>query len=114
MKRETEPDLRAELLRLQAGLTEASIAEALRLLESDRFPELTEQHVREVMEYRPIELSGDRFFERAWSRGKEAGATLGFALRLGAQVVCDDLARLRASLGGGAEAGDLRRTAPAR
>jgi hypothetical protein len=105
MEREMERSLRAELLRLQAGLTEASIAEALRLLESDRFPELTEAHVREVMEYRPIELSGDRFFARAWSRSKEAGATLGFALRLGARVVRDDLARLRASLGGAAEAG---------
>ena len=97
---ETERQLRAELLCFQAGLTEASIAEALRLLGSDRFPELTEQHVREVMEYRPIELSGERFFGRAWSRGKEAGATLGFARRLGAKVVCDDLVRLRASLRG--------------
>jgi hypothetical protein len=114
MEREMERSLRAEFLRLEAGLTEASIAEALRLLESDRFPELTEAHVREVMEYRPIELSGDRFFARAWSRSKEAGATLGFALRLGARVVCDDLVRLRASLGGAAESGGLRRTVPAR
>ena len=105
MEGETQQDLRAELLRLQAGLTEASIAEALRLLESDRFSELTEQHVREVMEYRPIELSGERFFGRAWSRGKEAGATLGFARRLGAKVVCDDLVRLRASLGEASEPG---------
>jgi hypothetical protein len=100
MEGEMERSLRAELLRLQAGLTEASIAEALRLLESDRFPELTEAHVREVMEYQPIELSGERFFGRAWSRSKEAGATLGFALRLGARAVRDDLVRLRASLGG--------------
>jgi len=100
MEGETQQDLRAELLRLQAGLTEASIAEALRLLESDRFSELTEQHVREVMEYRPIELSGERFFGRAWSRGKAAGAMLGFARRLGAKLVCDDLVRLRASLRG--------------
>jgi hypothetical protein len=105
MEREMERNLRAELLRLQAGLTEASIAEALRLLESERFPELTQAHVREVMEYQPIELSGERFFARAWSRGKEAGATLGFALCLGARVVRDDLLRLRASLGGVAEAG---------
>lgn len=105
MEGEMERELRAELLRLQAGLTEVSIAEALRLLASPRFAELTEEHIREVMEYRPIELSGDRFFERAWSRGKEAGATLGFARRLGAKLVCDDLARLRASLGAAAEAG---------
>ena len=105
MEGEMEWELREELVRLQAALTEASIAEALRLLESDRFPELTEAHVREVMEYQPIELSGERFFARAWSRGKEAGATLGFALHLGARVVRDDLLRLRASLGGAAEAG---------
>ena len=105
MERETQQSLRAELLRLQAGLTEACIAETLRLLESDRFVELTEAHIREIMEYQPIVLSGERFFARAWSRSKEAGATLGFALQLGARVVCDDLVRLRASLGGAAEAG---------
>jgi hypothetical protein len=107
MAGETERRLRAELVSLQASLTEASIAEALRLLESDRFPELTERHVREVMEYQPIELSGERFFGPAWSRSKEAGATLGFALRLGARAVREDLENLRASLagGGGARSG---------
>jgi len=92
--------LREELRNFQSRLTEASVAEALRLLESPRFEELTEQHVREVAEYRPIELAGERFFERAWSRSKEAGATLGFALLLGADTVREDLRGLAASLRG--------------
>jgi hypothetical protein len=99
VEREREQQLRAGLLRLEEGLNEAAIAETLRLLESGRFPDLTERHVRAVMEYQAIELSGERFFERAWSPGKEAGATLGFALQLGAEVVRDDLLRLRATLG---------------
>jgi hypothetical protein len=92
--------LREELRSFQSGLTEPSLAEALRLLESPRFQEVTERHVREVAEYRPIELAGERFFERAWSRSKEAAATLGFARLLGADTVREDLRRLASSLGG--------------
>jgi hypothetical protein len=50
--------------------------------------------VREVGEYRPIEIQGERFFERAWSRSKEAAATLGFALLLGADTVLEGLRQL--------------------
>jgi hypothetical protein len=95
-----ERRLRAELWQLERGLSEASLAEALRLLGSPRFAEVTEQHVREVSEYRPIEIAGERFFERAFSRSKEAGATLGFARLLGANNVRADLERLRASIRG--------------
>ena len=90
--------LRAELRGFQSLLTEPSLAEALRLLESPLALELTEQHVREVAEYRPIELAGERFFERAWSRSKEVAATLGFALLLGTDSVREDLVLLAASL----------------
>ena len=90
--------LREELRLVERELTEASLAEALRVLESPRFEELTERHVREVSEYRPIELAGERFFERAWSRSKEAGAALGFARLLGADSVRADLARLNAAV----------------
>ena len=82
---------------LKRELTEPALAEALRLLESPRFAEVTEAHVREVGQYRPIELAGERFFERAWSRSKEAGAMLGFARLLGAAFVRQDLRRLRAT-----------------
>ena len=92
--------LRADLRRLQPGLTEAALAEALRVLQSPCFEELTEQHVREVSEYRSIEIAGERFFEQAWSRSKEAGATLGFARLLGADDVRADLVRLGAAIRG--------------
>jgi len=94
-----ELQMRAELWQLQRGLTEASLAEALRLLVSPHFEQLSEEHVREVSECRPIEIAGERFFERAWSRSKEAGATLGFARLLGADSVRADLERLRRSIG---------------
>jgi hypothetical protein len=90
--------LREELFIHQRQLNEASVAEALRLLESPHFEDLTDQHVREVSEYRPIELCGERYFERAWSRSKEAGAMLGLARLLGGDLVRSDLSRLRDSL----------------
>ena len=65
-----------------------------RELESPHFEKLTAEHVREVGEYRPIEIQGERFFERAWSRSKEAAATLGFALLLGADTVVEGLRQL--------------------
>jgi hypothetical protein len=92
--------LRDELRSFQGLLSEAALAEALRLLESPRAEQLTERHVREVGEYRPIELAGERFFERAWTRSKEVAATLGFALLLGTDAVRDDLLALAASVGG--------------
>ena len=97
---ELSQQLRDELRSFQSLLTEPSLAEALRLLESPSVEELTEQHVREVAEYRPIELAGERFFERAWSRSKEVAAMLGFALLLGTDTVREDLLRLAGSLSG--------------
>ena len=91
-------ELRADLRQLQRDLTEAALAEALRLLESPRFEELTDQQVREVAEYRAIEIAGERFFGPAFSRSTEAGAMLGFARLLGAGSVRDDLPRLRGSI----------------
>lgn len=92
--------LRDELRRFQKQLTPPSLAEALRLLESPRAAELTARHVREVAEYRSIEVAGERFFERAWSRSKEAAAALGFALLLGTDAVREDLLALAASVAG--------------
>ena len=100
MTDDLKQQLRDELRSFQSLLTEPSLAEALRLLESPAVEGLTEQHVREVAEYRPIELAGERFFERAWSRSKEAAATLGFALLIGTDVVRQDLLQLAASVSG--------------
>lgn len=97
MRDEYKQLLREEMLKFEKGLSDVSIREALRLLGSPLFAELGDHHVREVSEYRPIELAGETFFAAAWSRGKEAGATLGFARLLGAEFVRDDLTRLLAS-----------------
>ena len=88
----------AELHKFERALTVASLGEAIRLLESDRFEELTAAQIREVGEYRPIQLGEERFFEKAWSRGKEVAAALGFAQHLGPEAVRKDLVGLRASL----------------
>ncbi len=86
--------LQQEFRALERNLAEPSLAEALRLLESPHFASVTDAHVRAVGEYRPIEILGERFFERAWSRSKEAAAMLGFARLLGADFVRGDLCRL--------------------
>lgn len=98
MTNDLKQRLREELRSFQRELTGPSLAEALRLLTSPRADQLTDRHVREVAEYRPIEIAGERFFERAWSRSKEAAATLGFALLLGTDTVREDLLRLAATL----------------
>jgi len=100
LSNELKEQLRAELRRFQRLMTEAALAETLRLLESPLSAELTEQHARQVAEYDCIEIAGERFFERSWSAGKEAGATIGLARWLGLESVRDDLRRLRASVGG--------------
>jgi hypothetical protein len=97
---ELKEQLRAELRRFESQLTEAALSETLRLLESPHSAALTERHARQVAEYDFIEIAGERFFERSWSAGKEAGATLGLACWLGLEAVRDDLRRLRASVAG--------------
>lgn len=94
------PQLLDELRRFQRELCEAAMAETIRLIESPHFSDVDERHVREVSEYRPIEVGGERFFERAWTRSKEAGAMLAFALLLGPDFVRRDLARLRTAAQG--------------
>ena len=94
----------AELHKFERKLTVASLSEAIRLLESDRFEDLTAAQIREVGEYRSIQLGEERFFEKAWSRGKEVAAALGFAQHLGPEAVRKDLLSLRASLLGADEA----------
>jgi hypothetical protein len=94
---ELKEQLRAELRRFEGQLTEAALAETLRLLESPHCAALTERHARQVAEYDCIEIDGERFFERSWSAGKEAGATLGLACWLGLDSVREDLRRLHAS-----------------
>lgn len=89
-----------ELHSLQGRLTLSSIAEAIRLLESDKFQRLTDRDVRDVANYRAIEIDDETFFHKAFSAGKEAAASLAFAVTLGRNVVLEDLQRLRVAATG--------------
>ena len=93
-----------ELRSLSRSASVPSLCEAIRLLESDKFSELTGTHIREVANYRSIELGDELFFHRAFTPGKEAAASLAFARQLGREVVLDDLTRLRETLGPDASA----------
>ncbi len=94
-----DPHLLADLHHLEGTALPPALCEAIRLLESDRFEQLTDAHIHEVASYRAIELGDETFFERAFTPGKEAAASLGFARLLGRERVLDDLRRLRDSLG---------------
>ena len=87
-----------ELHQFERAMTVDSLSEAIRLLESDCFDDLTAEHIRQVGEYRPIQVGEERFFERAWSRGKEVAAALGFAQYVGPEAVREDLVRLLENL----------------
>lgn len=85
---------------MERALTPSSVEELIRLLQSDAFSELRCEHIRTVGEYGAIELGGERFFERAFSTGKEAASSLALAHHLGPDAVLGDLLALRASLTG--------------
>jgi len=87
----------ADLRSMERGLTLPSLEEAIRLLESDRFRELTAEQIRAVAEYQAIELGSDSYFEKAFTPGKPAAASLGFAHMLGRDTVLDDLQKLLAT-----------------
>jgi len=77
-----------------------ALSESIRLLESDEFAELTQDHIREVSDYRAIRLGGQVYFERAFSPGKEAAMSLAAACLVGRELVLDDLTRLHSSVTG--------------
>ncbi len=76
-----------------------ALTESIRLLRSGRFHELTGDHIDAVANYQSIELGDEAFFERAFTPGKEAAASLAFAQLLGRETVLDDLERLHDALG---------------
>ena len=94
------PDPLAQLHEFARSAIAPSLREAIRLLASEEFDELTEAQILEVANYRSIELREEVFFERAFTPGKEAAAALALARRHGRDLVLDDLRRLQASLGG--------------
>jgi len=79
-------------------LTLAAVDEAIRLLESDQFEKLTDQHVRCIAEYGAITIDDESFFDKAFSTGKEVAACLACARDVGSTAVLEDLSRLRATL----------------
>ncbi len=94
-----DPNLLADLHQLEGAALPPALCEAIRLLESDRFEQLTDADIHAVASYRSIELGDETFFERAFTPGKEAAASLGFARLLGRNRVLEDLRHLRATLG---------------
>ena len=88
-----------ELHALEWSALTPALCETVRLLESDKFEHLRDADLHEIANYRAVELEDDVFFERAFTPGKEAAATLGFARCLGRETVLGDLHRLRAALG---------------
>jgi hypothetical protein len=88
-----------ELHALEWSALTPALCETLRLLESDKFEHLRDSDLHEIANYRAVELEDDVFFERAFTPGKEAAATLAFARYLGRETVLGDLHRLRATLG---------------
>jgi hypothetical protein len=89
----------AELRQHERRFTLPALEEAIRLLCSESFRELTGEQIRAVGDYRSIEIGDEVFFERAFSPGKAAAASLAFARHLGRRPVLEDLLRLRATLG---------------
>lgn len=82
-----------------------SLDEAIRLIESDKVDKLTGQHICRIAEYDAITIDEERFFDRAFSAGKEVAACLAFAMAIGWRETLDDMLRLRmALLGRGADA----------
>jgi hypothetical protein len=79
-------------------LTLAAVDEAIRLLESEQFEKLTDQHVRCIAEYGAITIDDESFFDKAFSTGKEVAACLACARDAGPAAVLEDLASLRATL----------------
>ena len=93
------PSSLTQLHALERNAIARSLCEAIRLLESEKFEELTEAHIWEVANYRSIELRDETFFERAFTPSKEAASTLALARSLGREAVLADLHRLQAALG---------------
>lgn len=90
--------IQADFRELQARMNVPSLRESIRLLTSEKFHLLNDDHLYDVANYRSIDLDDEVFFERAFTPGKEAAASLGFARHLGRETVLEDLVRLRASL----------------
>lgn len=83
---------------MELRLSGAAVEELIRLVRSSHFHVLTPQQIRSVAEYETIEIEGERYFDRAFSPGKEASSSLALAQMIGRDEALEDLLNLRASL----------------
>jgi hypothetical protein len=83
---------------MELRLTRAAVEELIRLVRSSHFHDLTPQQIHSVAEYETIEIEGERYFERAFSPGKETSSSLALAQMIGRDEALEDLLDLRASL----------------
>ena len=88
----------AHLHELEAKLNVRALDELIRMIESEKFRELTCEHIQTVGQYSPIEINGERFFDKAFTTGKEVAGSLGYARHIGRRRALSDLIGLRASL----------------
>jgi hypothetical protein len=91
--------LLTELRCLEWDVLLPSLCESIRLLESEAFGDLTDADVHDIANYRAVDVGRETFFERAFTPGKEAAASLAFARIIGRDTVLGDLNHLHASLG---------------
>jgi hypothetical protein len=83
---------------MELHLRQPAIEELIRLIRSPHFKVLTQQHIHSVAQYQTIEIEGERYFERAFSPGKETSSSLALAQMIGRDESLEDLLDLRASL----------------
>ena len=88
-----------ELHRFEWSALAPALCETVRLLESGKFDRLSDSDLNEIANYRSVEIDDELFFDRAFTPGKEAAASLAFARYLGIDAVLKDLRSLRASIG---------------
>ncbi len=83
---------------LEQRLPLVAVEELIRLVASPHFHAVTDREVRSISEYDCIEIEGERYFERAFSPGKEAASSLALARWIGPERVLADLRQLHAGL----------------
>ena len=94
-----EPAILTELRKLEWTVLLPSLCEAIRLLESEAFRHLTDADVNAIANYRAVSIGEQTYFERAFSPGKEAAASLAIARLIGRDAVLGDLNSLHDTLG---------------
>ena len=98
MKQDREKKLLRLLHDAELQLTGAAVEELIRLVRSPHFHAVTAEQIRSIGEYETIEVEGERYFERAFSPGKETSSSLALARMIGRDEMLEDLIDLRDSL----------------